>query len=121
MNSLSNPQHSFTFPIFTASEANISEHWAKRKKRKDLQKRWIKEIWDYKQPNITLPCIIKLTRIAKRELDSDNLQTAFKTLRDSIASKIIPGKKIGHADNDKRLKWEYEQIKGKSSVKIEII
>ena len=63
-----------------------------------------------------LPCTIKLTRVAPRALDSDNLQGAFKNIRDYIANNLLPGQPIGRADNSPYLMWEYGQEKGKPKV-----
>jgi hypothetical protein len=72
-----------------------------------------------------LPCIIKLTRIAPRFLDEgDNLPSSLKNVRDYVCSLLIPGKKIGRADSDKRIQVSYDQIKGhvrEYAVEVEII
>ena len=71
--------------------------------------------------SIPLPCHIKLTRLSSRSLDDDNLLFAFKSIRDYIADKLIPGLQIGRADGDKRITWEYAQeTEKKQAVKIEI-
>jgi len=98
-------------PVFTLSEANASEHWTKKKKRKDLQKKWIWIFFKKEKPIISLPCHIKLIRTSKRFLDSDNLPTSMKYIRDAIADQIFPGLSPGQADNDSRISWEYDQIK----------
>jgi hypothetical protein len=59
------------------------------------------------------PCTVRLTRGGKRQLDSDNLQYAFKYIRDEIASFILPGLARGKADDDPKIKWEYCQQVGK--------
>lgn len=99
----------WTLPIRAESEANCSEHWTKKKKRHDIQKRWVWAYFKQERPCIPLPCRIKLTRIGKRMLDSDNLPVSMKWVRDSIADQLIPGLPPGHADNDPRLSWEYDQ------------
>lgn len=91
------------------SEANNSDHWTKKRQRKKMLQFLIRQHWNQANPSIILPCHITMTRIAPRKLDSDNLQTAFKGVRDEIADLIIPGKKKGQADSDKRLTWAYEQ------------
>lgn len=110
------------FPIETVSEFNCSENIWKKKKRHDLQKRWIKIIWLSFKPPSDLPCTIKLIRVSKRELDEDdNLRGAFKWVKDAIADQLIPGKRPGRADDDKRIKWEYAQEKGaQKGIKIQI-
>lgn len=73
----------------------------------------------------SLPCHVKMIRIAPRFLDKDeNLPMAFKYLKDAIADYFIPGLQPGRADDDDRITWEYGQEKGKVrqyAVKIQII
>jgi hypothetical protein len=107
-------------PVRTVSEANSREHWAKKKRRTDVQKRWVKLYFDRYEPDIRLPCTIKLTRIGRRELDSDNLPVSMKYIRDAIADRIFPRLAPGQADNDKRLSWEYgQEISRIYAVKVE--
>lgn len=109
-------------PIHTVSEANTQEHWTKKKKRHDLQKRWIWLFFKKERPDISFPCHIKLTRIGKKMLDSDNLPVSMKWIRDTVADTLIPGKAPGQADNDPGLSWEYDQQIGKEyAVKIEFV
>lgn len=51
-----------------------------------------------------LACIVTLTRIGKGTLDGDNLQAAFKPLRDAIANTLELD------DADSRIEWQYRQI-----------
>ena len=63
------------------------------------------------------PFTVVLTRYGKRELDDDNLASAFKYVRDGVA------KALGVDDGDKsRVLWEYAQVAGSKdySVRIEI-
>lgn len=64
-----------------------------------------------------LPCTVTLTRISAGTLDSDNLQGAFKAIRDGVADAL----RIN--DNDPRVDWKYAQElcrKGEYAVTIEI-
>lgn len=109
-------------PVYTVSEANLSEHWSKSSKRHKTQKTLIHFWFQNAKPKIFLPCIIKLTRISPRFLDDDNLTIAFKWIRDAIAENIFPGKAAGRADDSKLIKWQYDQIKGNpQSIKIELL
>lgn len=104
-------------PIQLISEANISEHWTKRRIRHKRHNRIIQSYLLTIQPGlISLPqnitYMIELTRIAPRKLDGDNLQMAFKSIRDCVAAFIIPGKAPGRSDDDNRLQWSYNQLKG---------
>lgn len=53
-----------------------------------------------------LPVTVTLTRIAPRALDGDNLQNAFKAIRDGIADRL------GVDDRDSRVTWQYGQERG---------
>ena len=112
----------WNIPIRTVSEANCSEHWTKKKKRHDQQKKWIWLYFKRDGTKITLPCTIKLTRLGKRLLDADdNLRMSFKWIKDYIADQLIPNLAAGRADDDKRITWEYDQEISKTySIKIEI-
>lgn len=108
-------------PIHTVSEANSREHWHKKAKRHNAQRTWIWAQFASEKPNIPLPCIIKLTRVGKRKLDSDNLPVSMKWIRDAIADMIFPDQAAGKADDDPRLEWEYDQKIGKEyEVHVEI-
>ena len=99
-------------PYKLPSESNMNDHWrAKHSRKKKLQKLLL----SYWPSDFTpfLPCIVTMTRISPRSLDSDNLRGAFKSIRDNISSKLIPGKMAGMADSDPRIEWRYEQRHGK--------
>jgi hypothetical protein len=107
----------FTIPLISAltvSESNRSnEHWLKKGKRHNLQKLLIKSYMMKHVHEINiLPCLITMTRIAPRTLDSDNLVSSFKWFRDAIAEHFFPDLAIGRADDNERLTWEYAQEKG---------
>lgn len=111
-------------PYKLPSEANISDHWTKKlKRKKKIQELLLAYLPDLR--NCPLPCKVVLTRIAPRKLDtSDNLPMSFKATKDFIADKLIPGKAAGRADDDERITWEYRQEKGKPreyAILIEII
>jgi len=97
----------------TISESNCSEHWTKKHKRRRLQYLHVDVMWLKERPKITLPCVVKLTRCAKRLMDDDNLRGALKAVRDRVADRLIPGLAPGRADGDPRIKWLYDQKKSK--------
>lgn len=110
-------------PYKLPSEANLSDHWTKKMKRKKkLQGLLLAYLPDLKQ--IKLPCEIILTRISPRSLDYDNLVYAFKPCLDKVCSLLIPGLAPGRADGDPRIKnIIYKQEKGNKkeyAIKIEI-
>ena len=94
-------------PIIVVSEANRRDHWRVRARRAANQKAMIavncrhiiKPLPDDASATITL------TRLGKRNLDSDNLAGAFKAVRDAIAELL------GVNDGSPRLNWLYGQEK----------
>lgn len=58
---------------------------------------------------------VTLTRFAPRAFDSDNVQGAFKSVRDGVADAL------GVKDDDPRIAWVYKQAKSKLyGIRIEI-
>ena len=111
----------WTLPFKTISEANSKEHWSKKSIRHRNQKKYIYFSFRNDKPKINLPCRVKMTRCSSRKLDSDNLQMAFKWVRDAISEAIFPGSLPGRADDDPNIIWEYDQEKSKvHSTKIEL-
>lgn len=100
----------FSIPISIVSEANSNEHWSKKSKRHAIQKMLVKS-WMNQQKIPLLPCIVKLTRAAPRKFDSDNLQSAFKYVRDAIGEYLTDEEQAGRGDDDPRITWEYYQKK----------
>ena len=88
------------------------DHWGKRLRAKKLMQMAVKR---YMAACLAKPpCKVTLTRIAPRMLDEhDNLRTAMKPIVDIIADVLIPGLKMGRADDSKEITWEYAQEKGK--------
>jgi hypothetical protein len=106
-------------PVKTISEANTKEHWSKGYKRHKKQQQYIRFAFLEHRPKITLPVQITLTRIAKRDLDKDeNLPMAFKYIKDEIARCLFPGTALGQADDDPRLIWKYDQIRGSPAIRV---
>jgi hypothetical protein len=119
---------SFSIPIKTISEANCSEHWTAKSKRHRQQALFTRLAFKkHVSEAIPIPCTITLTRVASKSLDSDNLQMAFKWIRDEVADIVFPeyvaetfisktGKFIslkGRNDDRPGLTWKYDQKKGK--------
>lgn len=110
-------------PIKTVSEANRGgrEGWWVRNKRKKAQQAEIVSVMQNAMigKQLQFPLVVKITRIAPKKMDSDNLARAFKGIRDAIATKF----KVDDGD-DEKVKWEYDQEpigKLKYSVKVEFI
>lgn len=110
-----------TMPLRTYSEANRREHWAARMTRVRNQRALA---YIYVQDNDPLRAWslngrieISLVRVASRALDSDNLASALKAVRDGVADAL------GRNDGDPCITWNYSQEKGKRgeyAVRIEI-
>lgn len=89
-------------PLRLVSVANAREHWAQRAKRAKAHRMAAMAV-----PKHSLPCVVTITRIAPRTLDTDNNASAAKALRDGIADRL------GVKDNDPRVTWRYDQRRGK--------
>jgi hypothetical protein len=97
----------FQAPIRTVSEANQREHWAlkNQRKRDQQQEMFVVLMQNLAGKKMQLPCIVKLTRIGPKALDTDNLAGAMKHVQDAIA------RKLGVDDGDaEKVKWEYSQM-----------
>lgn len=102
-------------PMKVETTANLKEPIYATTKRKKTQYKYLWAAFcnehskPWTQRILPYPCTVRLTRGGKRKLDDDNLQVAFKYIRDEIASFILPGLPRGHADDDPKIKWEYAQ------------
>lgn len=103
----------------TASILNARWHWTQRARYIRESRRFAEIGWrcclGAWRPK--LPCTVRLTRIAPRQLDGDNNQGSLKGVRDAIA------KLIGVDDADPRVTWCYDQERGKPrkyAVRVEI-
>ena len=105
-------------PIKIVSVANLRLHWAvKAKLAKSHRSKAFSALASVAAPPAP-PCTLVLTRIAPRALDGDNLQSAFKAVRDGVADWL--GVDDGHKDLD----WQYNQRKDRPkiyAVEIEVI
>lgn len=91
----------------TESTMNKREHWAKRAKRAKTERRALWANTQNLREGCVPPLTIRLTRIAPRPLDDDNLAASFKACRDGIADAF------GMNDRDPLIRWEYSQERGK--------
>ncbi len=101
-----------------------TEHWTEKHARHRKQKKtvYFAMIPLREKMEIPLPCIVKLTRYASKFLDEDdNLRISVKWIKDFVAAMLTNDFVPGRADGDKRIKWQYDQVKSKTyAVKIEI-
>jgi hypothetical protein len=102
----------FTIPYRLIPVASLREHWTKKHKRRKTQHDLMTLYFNQLDLKPSLPCLIKLIRIAPRPFDEDNLLLAFKFFRDMLANLLIPGLPMGKADGDPRITWSYSQEKG---------
>ncbi len=73
-------------PMEVPSTANLREHWGQRAARARSQRRLVAaRLATFARPP-TLAVEVLLIRVAPRALDSDNLRSALKAVRDSVAS-----------------------------------
>ena len=100
-------------PLKIVSVANLREHWRTKAARAKLHRHTaLALLRTHKLP--MLPITVYLTRVAPRELDSDNLASAFKAVRDGVADWLNVN------DNDPRVTWEYAQRKAAGVAQAEI-
>jgi hypothetical protein len=71
-------------PLRLDSAANLRERWQVRARRVASQRQFVAAYIRH-QPVPALPVVVTLVRIAPRALDGDNLQSAFKAVRDEVA------------------------------------
>jgi len=106
-------------PVRTWSEANQRGHWGKRARRAKKQREAARLL--VRAARIAIPksgsVAITLTRIAPRVLDTDNLASGLKAVRDGVADAL------GVDDGSFRIEWRYAQERGKPgeyAVRVEI-
>lgn len=110
--------YTLEIPVYLRSEANNTDHWAKKHARKRVLKQLITVEWiaqGLHKRNIKPPVTITLVRQSPRSLDEDNLiGGCLKWVRDIVADMIIPGLAPGRADEQSLgLNFEYGQEKSK--------
>ena len=98
-----------TLPIKTVSEANVRCHHMVRAKRTKANRR---AAWMLSRA-YPVPCVVTLVRVSPGTLDSDNLRSALKAVRDGIADRLCVD------DGGDLVRWEYRQEKGPACVRVE--
>lgn len=95
--------HSITLPLKLPSVANQRlHHMAKARQTKTQRQAGFIST----PKGLPLPAIVTITRISAGTLDTDNLASACKGLRDGIAQKL------GIDDGSPLVEWRYAQIRG---------
>ncbi len=103
---------SFELPLKTPSVANLREHWSAKAKRTATQRRAVMLKCPKRKDGPLL--VVTLTRVGPRELDSDNVASALKGIRDAVAARL------GVDDGSALVRWEYQQAKGEPCVRVVI-
>lgn len=102
-----------TLPLKTVSEANRRDHYhVKAARVADHRGTTLLVLRGHIRaagPGLRAPYVVTLTRIAKRDLDDDNLRSALKACRDGVADAL------GIDDGDERIVWHYAQRRGKAA------
>lgn len=99
-----------TLDLFVPSAANLREHWAakhRRVKREREMAHLFLRVRGGKFPDGYVGrVVVTLTRTGGKQLDDDNLRSAFKAVRDGVADWL------GIDDGNERIEWRYEQRPG---------
>jgi hypothetical protein len=103
----------FEIPLRTPSVANLRESWVKRQKRTANQRAAVRMLCPKWKAGPVL--VVKLTRVAPRQLDSDNWVSAAKAIRDGVASWL----RID--DGSPLIEFRYGQEVGPESVVVEVM
>lgn len=93
--------------IRTVAGLNAREHWRTRAARVKRERTTACMAVMGMGDKPELPVVVRLVRQSSGTLDDDNLQGAFKAIRDGVADAY------GVADNDPRMTWSYAQEKVK--------
>lgn len=108
-------------PIRLNSETNQKDcHWSQRSKRRDAIRETVilflnQKISERRRAGLKLTSL-KMARFGKGELDSDNLQSAFKSVRDVICAAF--GQDDSHRSG---IQFAYAQTSGSDySIMIEL-
>lgn len=112
-----------TVPLRIRSAANLREHWAVRAKRVKQERMAatlaVRAAWRASGASLVYPIPVRLVRIVGprgRTLDGDNLQSAMKAVRDSVADVLDVDD-----GNPHQATWEYSEERGKDwGVRVEI-
>lgn len=112
----------FTAPLWFAGvklvSPNHTKHWMYQWKAKQAHEKALAWLLACQPPTIGSGLTITLTRCGGKRMDGDNLQSAFKGLRDLLADWLRPGLAPGQADGDSRLEWRYGQRAGDVGIEV---
>jgi hypothetical protein len=103
-----------TLPLATKPEGNTREsYWVVSRRRKEEKLAVALSLRQYAPALIDqgFPMVCLMTRISFGTLDSDNLQGAFKGIRDAVA------KELNINDGGADVEWRYAQRRGPRGVR----
>lgn len=105
-----------TLPMRLPSVANLRLHWATKARMVKAQRGAVRLALVHRIGSLSSGerAVVTLTRVAPRQLDSDNLASAFKACRDSVADLL------GVDDGGDRVAWLYRQERGPAAVRIDV-
>lgn len=105
-----------TLNIKSVSIANMRLHWAVKAKLAKAHRNAARVGMEVAAPEPpALPLTVVLTRCGPKALDTDNLASSLKAVRDGIADWL------GVDDGSSQLDWQYRQRKGAYAVEVEVI
>ena len=110
------PMIEFEVPVVAPSVANTREHWSVKSKRTKAHRGAAYTRCPSWKAGPLL--VVRLTRCAPRALDTDNLASALKAVRDGVASRL----RID--DASPLVRWDYAQEKaekGAECVRVEVL
>jgi hypothetical protein len=102
----------FTVPVKAPSLTNQREHFRVRHARTDAQRGATRRQWPGWDAGPLL--VVRLTRVAPRRLDDDNVRGALKSVRDEVAALLRVD------DASPLVRWEYGAESGPESVRVEV-
>lgn len=106
---------SIEWPARLSSSLNARMHWRVRAKTAKAEREQAALMCRARLIAPSFPCVVTLTRIGPRQLDDDNVATAFKATRDGIADWL----QVDDGDTSK-VRWEYGQEKGSYAIRVQI-
>lgn len=102
----------FEVPIKAPSLTNQRVHFSGLHRQKSRQRDAVRRRWPGWDGGPLL--VVRLTRVAPRALDSDNLSASLKSVRDEVCACLRVD------DATPLVRWEYRQEKGPEVVRVEV-
>ena len=107
-----------SLPLRIESTPNKREHWTAKAKRTSAHRQTAYYAMKAHRAPRWDRIKVRLTRVAPRAMDDDNLAAGFKAVRDGIADWLAID------DGSARVVWEYAQAKGavrEYAVRVQVI